>query len=135
VVTSGSQSGLPVNNLLLVQFTTGAKGSLDVTVDWTIASDSIHLYVSANICTVDQINNSTCTYLIESPPSPVKPRVVTVNNVAAGNYTLYIGNRGPATESVSWQIGLTTGGTVGTTATTQAVGTPGPIHWERFLRP
>ena len=40
-----------------------------------------------------------------------KPRVVTIKGVAAGTYQLYVGNRGPKTESLSAQIGLTTPGT------------------------
>jgi hypothetical protein len=59
------------------------------------------VFVSADTCTLDQINAATCNYLIESPPSSVKPRLLTVSSVAAGSYTLYIGNRGPTEESVS----------------------------------
>jgi hypothetical protein len=129
VVETGSRSGLGVNILLFVPFTTSARGTLDITVDWTIPVDGIHVFVSANECTIDQVNGGTCTYLVESVPSTVKPRLLTVTGVAAGTYTLYIGNRGPSEESVSWQIGLTTGGTAGATAKAQGSSSARPSRW------
>ncbi len=111
VVASGAESGLAVNHLLFVGFVTSAAGTLDVTVDWTIPADRIHIFLSANECSLEDINAEQCRLLIDSPPSSVKPRVVTLTGLAVGTYTLYIGNRGPDEESVSWQVGLTTGGT------------------------
>lgn len=140
VVESGSQSGLPINNLLPVPFTTASTGTIDLTVDWTIPSDGIHVYLAANTCSLDEINGGTCRFLLDSPPSSVKPRLLSTPGAAAGAYTLYIGNRGPEEESVSWQVGLTTGGTANTLGGSGSGGVAGPAlgrsdPWIRLVSP
>jgi hypothetical protein len=121
--------------LLFIPFTTSAAGTIDITVDWTIPADGIHVFLSANECSLDEVNNGTCRFLTESPPSSVKPRVLTLTGAAAGAYTLYIGNRGPAEESVSWQVGLTTGGTGATPVRGQGVARPSAKGWDGSMRP
>ncbi len=122
VIKSGSCAGIDVNVLCFFDpFTTAQKGDLDVTVDWTFPEDSIQVLVSTGSCTLDQINGNKCTYITSDVAATTpKPRVLTVKSVAAGTYQLYIGNRGPKTESVSYQIGLTTVGAAG--SSTASVG-------------
>jgi hypothetical protein len=112
VIKTGSCEGLDPNVLCFFDpFTTSQRGDMDVTVDWTFPEDNIQVMVSSGTCTLDQINASQCTFITSSQASTTpKPRVLTVRAVAAGTYQLYVGNRGPKTESVSVQIGLTTPG-------------------------
>jgi hypothetical protein len=99
-------------------FTTAQRGDLDVTVDWTFPEDSIAVLVSSSACTLDQINGNQCTFVINSAATTLpKPRVLTARGVAAGTYQVYVGNRGPRTESVSIQVGLTTGTASSSTST------------------
>jgi len=105
-------------------FTTPQRGDLDITVDWTFPEDVIQVLVSSGSCTLEQINGGQCTFLSSAPASATpKPRVITLTGVAAGTYQLYVGNRGPRTETVSIQIGLTTGGA--TSSSTRPVLAPG----------
>jgi hypothetical protein len=134
VVSQGATSDLGVNTLLYVSFTNPSQGDLDVTVDWTFASDRIHVYVSPNECSVDSINTDQCPFIIDSPPSSVKPRRLTVTAVAAGPHTLYIGNRGPEVEAVSWQVGLTTGGAASAPVRAHAVRSVPRPGWSDLVR-
>ena len=75
---------------------------------------------TSGTCTLDQINGNACTIITSSLASTApKPRVLTVRAVAAGTYQLYVGNRGPKTESVSVQVGLTTPGSASSAAGTR----------------
>jgi hypothetical protein len=121
VISTGSCTDVGVNILCFFSpFTTTQRGDVDVTVDWTFPEDRIQLMVSTGSCTLDQINGNQCSYITTSPASTTpKPRVLTVKGVAAGTYQLYVGNRGPKTESLSVQVGLTTPGTASSSAATR----------------
>jgi len=127
VIKTASCTDLGVNFLCFFEpFTTSQKGDLDVTVDWTYPEDRIQVMVSGGNCTLDQINGGQCNYIVSSPAATTpKPRVLMVKAVAAGSYTLYVGNRGPQLESVSIQIGLTTPGTA---LSSQGVGRPEAVQ-------
>ena len=129
IIGTGSCTDVGVNVLCFFDpFTTTQRGDLDVTVDWTFPEDVIQVLVSKGSCTLDQINASQCTFISSNQESATpKPRVVTIKGVAAGTYQLYVGNRGPKTESFSAQVGLTTPGTASSFAATRiesAIGRP-----------
>jgi len=129
IIGTGSCTDVGVNVLCSFDpFTTTQRGDLDVTVDWTFPEDVIQVLVSKGSCTLDQINASQCTFISSNQESATpKPRVVTIKGVAAGTYQLYVGNRGPKTESFSAQVGLTTPGTASSFAATRiesAIGRP-----------
>ena len=121
IIGTGSCPDVGVNVLCAFDpVTTSQMGDLDVTVDWTFPEDVIQVLVSNGSCTLDQINASQCTFISSSAASATpKPRVLTIKGVAAGTYQLYVGNRGPKTESLSIQIGLTTPGTASSAAATR----------------
>jgi len=123
ILHTGSCNGLDVNFLCFFDpFTTTQKGDLDVTVDWTFPEDSIQVMVSTGSCTLEQINGVQCNFLTTSLAATTpKPRILTVKGVAAGTYQLYVGNRGPKSESISTQVGLTTPGSA-TSATSTSGG-------------
>ncbi len=113
VVAEGSFSGLGVRVLSSVSpFTTTATGTLAVTVDWTFASNDVDIYLTRGTdpCTVDEFNSGRCEFLAFSESFTAKPEKVSATGATAGPYTLYIGNRGPTEEAVSYQVVLTTGG-------------------------
>jgi hypothetical protein len=110
VVASGS-GPLSPRALALVPFTTTASGTLDVTVDWTLASNDVHVYLMSGSCaSVDQFNAGQCVVARFSESTILKPERITLLGATAGPYTLGIGNLGPGEESVSFQVVLTTAG-------------------------
>jgi len=108
VLAEGSLSELDVNVLArFAPFTTTAAGVLDVTVDWTLAQDNVEIYLAQGECTIDQVNQRTCPFAGFSESATAKPERIHIPSLAAGTYSLMIGNRGPSIESVSYQIVLT----------------------------
>jgi hypothetical protein len=128
IIDTASCTDVGVNILCFFEpFTTTQRGDLDVTVDWTFPEDIIAVLVSKGSCTIDEINASQCTFISSNQESATpKPRIITIKGVAAGTYQVYVGNRGPQTESFSVQVGLTTPGTAAAAAATteSAIGRP-----------
>jgi hypothetical protein len=77
---------------------------LDVIVDWSSPVSPIAVYVAQGTCTGDQLNAGGCTLIARSEPSQVKPRRVTVSNIAPGNYALAVLNAGPLDEGIAAQV-------------------------------
>ena len=130
VIRTDSCTGIGVNFLCFFDpLTTSQRGDMDVTVDWTFPEDSIQVMVSNGPCTLEQINASTCPMIGTSTASNLpKPRLLTIKGVAAGTYQLYVGNRGPKTESVSIQVGLTTPGTASASTSARRESAGGPPY-------
>lgn len=104
-----SDSGpLASKTLVYYDFSVPESGRLDMTVDWTYASNNMGVYVTpANTCTLAEFNARSCNFVIRSD-SGAKPRKMSAN-VAAGNYRWLIGNFGTTDDSVSYQVVLSTG--------------------------
>jgi hypothetical protein len=107
LVAEGSLPGLGRQVLASVPFAIQTQGVVDVTVDWTFTTDNVDVYICSGYCTVDQVNNGTAYVVALSESTSAKPEVVGASEQRPGPYTLFIGNRGPDEESVSYQIFLT----------------------------
>ena len=95
------------NTLQYFDFSVPEAGRLDMTLDWTHDSSPMGLYlVPANTCTLNQFNARSCNFLVRSEPPGAKPRKVSAQNLAAGNYRWMIGNFADVKESVVLQIVL-----------------------------
>ena len=92
-----------------VTFTTSATGTIGATVDWTFATNDIDIYLTSgtNLCSIDQFNNDECQFLGSTTSVTTKPETVSVPNLAAGPYTVYLVNWGSTDDSVGYQITLT----------------------------
>lgn len=104
------RSGLiPVRRLATVPFTADTAGSIGVTVDWTFGTNDVDFYLTRGTdpCTADQLNTSRCPFLDVANSPTAKPERLSVPNLAAGPYTVYVGNLGPTDESFAIQITLT----------------------------
>ncbi len=90
-------------------FTTTATGTIGVTIDWTFATNDIDIYLTrgTNLCSIDQFNNDECQFLGRTTGVSTKPETLSVSNLTAGPYTLYIVNWGSTDDSVGYQITLT----------------------------
>jgi hypothetical protein len=124
VLFSGSDA-IPARFLLYYPFTTTATGTIGATVDWTFPSSDINVYLvrGTDPCSLEQFNNSRCTFLGSATSTNSKPETVSVPNLAAGAYTLYIANFANVQESLSYQISLTSlpGATSVPTANTTSI--------------
>jgi hypothetical protein len=109
VVSTGSGS-VPVRILAFIPFSTTAAGRLDVTVDWTFATNDVDVYLVRGACVFEQFVANQCAVATFSESASAKPERLTLSGAAAGSYELLIGNRGPTDESVAFQVVLTTGG-------------------------
>ena len=124
VIDTGSAS-LASLTLLFGTFSTSAAGTIGVTTDWTFASNNIDIFLAAwtNPCSVDQFNNQECQFLGRTTSATTKPETLSVPNLAAGPYTLYMVNWGSTDDSVGYQITLTSpSGTSASPAPSTSVG-------------
>jgi hypothetical protein len=113
-----------------------ADTRLDVAADWSSPSSLIGVYVISGACTVDAFNARTCTFLLRSEPSSVKPRVLSASNVAPGNYTMVIADFTSFDESVAIQIVLSNAGCPAVVTTPPATSAAGPpLRVGRIVRP
>jgi hypothetical protein len=120
VLLTGSLA-LPSSTVDVEPFAVPAAGALDITVDWTFPASPIGVYVVRGACDLDRFNDRTCDFLTRSETG-AKPRVLSLPNVAAGDYFLLIANFADEDESLSLQIGHTTGGSA---SAAQATGDAG----------
>jgi hypothetical protein len=95
--------------ILYVPFTTTATGTIAATVNWGVPANDIDVYLARgnHPCSVDQFNARTCTFLGFSESTSAKPETVSVPNLAAGEYTLYVFNTGDADDTISYEVTLT----------------------------
>ena len=101
---------VPASTLAFFDFPVTGSGRLDLTLDWTNASSPMGLYlVPAGTCSLDEFNLRSCNFLVRSEPGGPKPRRVSAQNLAAGNYRYLVGNFASADESAALQIVLSKG--------------------------
>lgn len=101
---------VPARTLVYLDFSVPDSGRLDVTMDWTNASSPMGFYlVLANTCTVDEFNAGSCTFVMRSDPSSVKPRKLSQSGFVAGNYRWMVANFGTSDESAALQVILSKG--------------------------
>lgn len=109
---SGFQSDLWVS----IEVPLSQRGVLDVTVDWTLPSTWMYVYLGNTRCSDAQLYGGTCPFFIRSETKDPKPRVIFTQTLEAGTYYLALYNvpRDPLTgqgsdntESVAIQLGLT----------------------------
>jgi hypothetical protein len=108
-----------------VVFNTTASGTIGVEVNWTFATNDVDIYLARgnNPCTEETFNNDTCTFIATEESASMKPERLSVPNLAAGTYTLYIANFGDTDESVAWQVTLTS-----TSASSASSATTANVH-------
>jgi hypothetical protein len=109
--TTLDQGPVPLDPRTLVydDFSVPDTGRLDITVDWTVASSMIGVYlVPANTCTLQEFNARTCNFVVRSEVT-TKPRKISTPNFAAGNYRWIIANFAQVQESASLLIVLSKG--------------------------
>jgi hypothetical protein len=109
-----------------------ADTRLDVAADWSSVQSLIGVYVVSGACALDAFNARTCTFLLRSEPSSVKPRVLSASNIAPGTYTLVVADFTTFDESLAVQIGLSNAGCPAVATTPPAAGSSSRPKLERF---
>jgi hypothetical protein len=135
VVAQGTGLSLESEFVGRVPITTTRAGSLKATVDWTFATNDIDVALVRSNCTFDQFTAAQCQILSISASATAKPEVIQADGAAAGDYTLFIENTGPADETLSFQVVLTPSATASAppSASTRAGG-PGSLGLKRQPR-
>lgn len=112
LVSQGSSSNLSAFTFHWVPFTTVSTGRVDVTVDWTFATDTVWLVVATGreTCYDGERLDLTICNVIANLTDASKPKKLSLPGQPAGTYTLYVRNRGPNTEAIAWQVFVTTPG-------------------------
>ena len=126
IILSGSLS-LPSRTIDVEPFGVPSPGTVDITVDWTFAASPIGVYVIRGACDLDRFNARTCDFVTRSEGGQ-KPRVITLPGVAAGSYSLLVANFSSGDESLSLQIGHTSGGTASTARADSAGADGADVH-------
>jgi len=105
---AGTAQVIP-NNPHSQSITTTATGALDVSVDWTSASNIMNVVLAQAPCTTDMLQASGCNVLFSawSPPKPLKESTTLL---PAGSYVLIVGNPNPAPETITAQVILRSAG-------------------------
>ena len=105
VIAQGS-GGLGVFYLAEIPLATTTTGRLDVTVDWTFTTNDVDIYLTRGGCSFEQFLAADCSFVTYSESPSAKPERISAPGSPPDRYTLWIGNLGPSTESVSYQVVL-----------------------------
>jgi hypothetical protein len=128
VVSQGTSVSLAAEFVLRVPITTTQAGRLDVTADWTFATNDVDLILTRGNCTFDQFEAETCDVAAFAASETTKPETIRFSGAAAGLYTLFIGNFGPADESVSYQVVLAPGASSASAARASGLNLPDKVQ-------
>jgi hypothetical protein len=111
VLVQNSFTGLDPQGVLVITFQVTNAGDLDAVVDWTFASNNLDVALARGqrtcVTTGNVVDLSQCTVAATAASLTSKPERLHIGPLAADTYTLYIGNFGSTTESLSYQISLT----------------------------
>jgi hypothetical protein len=105
VIAEGSKSDIPpfqTDAVFVVVVKTTVTGTLEGTVDWTLASNPVAISWHRGDCT----QNPNCEVMSQNTTTS-KPKTVTAANASAGTYSLVVMNLGTTNESISYRIVLT----------------------------
>lgn len=90
-----------------INFSTTTAGQLSITVSWRNAANTLWVDVSSS-CTSEQYVAGTCQFVYSDRNAVAAPqKTPSVNSFAAGTYVLIIDDRGPADETVTYEVDLT----------------------------
>jgi hypothetical protein len=77
-------------------------------VQWTFPSDIVWVDVAVGDCTYDQFVAGTCQFIVSNRAATSTPqKVLSIPAFPVGmTHTLFMDNRGPDNESISYEIDL-----------------------------
>jgi hypothetical protein len=110
---SGLEPFEPTEDVWFDFFTTSTTGTLDITVDWTFASNDVDVLLAQG--TLEQALSPACQDLSDDCPLELvaqaatlnKPENLTISGLTAGSFLVIVVNFGPTTESGVVVVGFT----------------------------
>jgi hypothetical protein len=96
---------IPKKQLFIRDVVVGQQGTIDITVEYTHADNSILFWLTDRKCSRQMFDNDACDYLAKST-SGASPRKATASSVAAGTYTFFVSNDGPQDDQVKYHLEL-----------------------------
>ena len=90
-----------------VRLTGLGNGTVDATVEWTLASNDVDLYVTAPACTAEMFATERCAFKARSDSPTTKPERVSFDVSGGDSYRFWVVNFGPQRESGTLVVGLT----------------------------
>jgi hypothetical protein len=130
----------------LVPITDSSAGTWEATVDWTLATNTLWMYVANGSCTVAQFASDdcpdtaacACQFTVRSEVATPKPRVLTIPGAAGGTRTLIVVNVGPREDTSSYTVRLTPSSTTsamdGAHASTRGIAAPNVVTARKAIR-
>ena len=107
VVLRGGTFSAGSHTATFVDFQAPTSGQLTITVSWLDPANPIFVDVSAS-CTTTQFVAGVCQFQFSDRSSPVAAKKTASGvSVAAGFYTLILSNLGPVSETVTYEVDLT----------------------------
>ena len=107
VVEQGSINGVPAGAIAWGNFQTFRSGRLEIVIDWTSPANNLDVVLTRGLCNPEQLDAGSCIVIGTAESPTAKPERVVVEHAVDGIFTLFATNRGPATETLSYQILLT----------------------------
>ena len=114
-----------------LSFTTAATGTLDVTVDWTLAANDVDVVLTRGTCSFEQLFALQCNVVMVADSATTKPERLRLPGATAGAYTLMIINIGPGDESASYQIVLSPSASSASAASARSLALPAKLRQVR----
>jgi hypothetical protein len=84
----------------------GQAGTLEITADWTFASNDVDIHLYSGNCSFQTLTTTGCTRNAQADSVSNKPERLTFN-ATAGTYAIGIANFGRSDESGNFQVFLT----------------------------
>ena len=89
------------------RFVVSEAGTLEITADWTSASNNVDIFFYLGSCSSEQARNNACQIANRTVSLTNKPERLTIIGVPAGNYSLGFANFGPTPETGTFEAFLT----------------------------
>lgn len=112
LIRQGSSSELAVGRVRGFVFDTSAVGTIDGRVDWTFDDNYMAVFIGGR-CPGEVFTPELCHVQASADGFAPKPKTIMLRNASPGEHILWVANRGPRQESISFQLFFTTEGPAG----------------------
>jgi len=97
---------LVVGQFVALEGPISGSGTLEATVEWTLATNDVDIYVTTDACSEQTFALFQCTFLASADSATTKPEHVSLS-VTAGAYRVWVVNLGPTEEAGTVEVAIT----------------------------
>ena len=96
----------PQQAVAAAQLSLGERGTVEVSVDWTVATNNIDVYATPGDClnTPSALTVASCLVLAETVGIADKPERLSFPGVPGGVYRVFVVNRGSQADTVTVRL-------------------------------